>query len=264
MANAIYQLQQGIYRLVARSIYGEEATVSSLSEEELDQFKLTFIVSAGSTKIETQLWKNAVALVDKFVGNMTSIQKLILAAIIAGTILGIPGTQAYFDHEKDKLITQERLAAAQEETKRIELLIDRATVTGEESASAFVKASKGASSVSFGERKFTEQEIKAAQKRAPKTALQWENLSDTFIVSALDCTKQGTFSFTAINTHSRQAIKVSYLAEEDDESVQDVRFALASSLATGKSVNLLLNVGKKDGEIKKVILLELTDKAESQ
>lgn len=259
MANAIYQLQQNIYRLVAKTLYGNDATVASLNEDELEKFKLTFLVSAGSTNIETSLWEKVVELVDKVTIDMTPNQKLTLAVIIAAAIIGVNGVNEYFAYKKEELSSSETVQLSQEETKRIETIVNRATEVGSESANAFVKAAKGAKSLSFGEREYNEKDIRDAQKRAPRTSLQWSEISGNHVVTSLDCTKQGTFSFVAVDVHSRQQIKAYYPIEDDDDSAQDVRIVLAESLATGKAVFLHLNVGKKDGEIKKVILLDCSE-----
>lgn len=259
MANALFQLQQIIYRLVAKTLYGEDATVSSLSDEELELFKLKFKVSAGSTNIETGLWEKVVSLVDKVVADMSPTQKLILAAFISGTFLGIYAIHEYSEYMETLQKSEEHVLVEQEETKRIELLIGRTSDAADESANVVVKAAKGAQSLTFGHREFDSESIKAAQRRAPRSFLGWEILEGIFVINSLDCTKSGTFSFVAVDLKTRKQIKAYYPIEDDDETAQDVRFVLADSLATGKAVLLHLNVGKKDGEVNKVILLDCSE-----
>ena len=45
VAQALVQLQQIVYRLAAKTLYGPDVTIAALSEEDLADFKLHFIVS---------------------------------------------------------------------------------------------------------------------------------------------------------------------------------------------------------------------------
>lgn len=254
VAQALFQLQQIIYRLAAKTLYGPDATIAALTEDDLTVFKLHFIVSRGSTNIEAGFWKQICALVDTITKNMTPVQKLILSGLVAACFLGYLASDAVEDYIKG----QNDIQMSQEETKRLDVLLKRVTNAGEESTGNFVKAAKGAASVSVGGREYSKQDIADAQKRAPKQYITWEAVKAMFNVVALDCSKQDIIIATLVNLETQEKIKAYYTAEsEEDEDADLIRSSLAMALATGRAMNLEIYVGRKGDHIEKATILNL-------
>lgn len=258
VAQALVQLQQIVYRLAAKTLYGPDVTIAALSEEDLADFKLHFIVSKGSTNIEAGFWKQFNTLVETLTKDMTAGQKVFISGLIAACFLGYLASGSVEEYIRG----QADIQMSQEETKRLDVLLRRVTHAGEESTGNFVKAAKGAESVSVGGRNYSRQDIADAQKRAPKQYITWEAVKDKFSVVALDCSKQDIIIATLVNPETQEKIKAYYTAEsEEDEDAGLIRSSLANALATGRPVNLEIYVGRKGEHLEKATILNLAEGA---
>lgn len=260
IAGALVQLQQSVYRLAAKTIYGEGATINTLREDELEIFKLKFVVSAGSTNIVAEIWDKAENLIRIFTKDMTPAQKLCLAGICAALLLGYVGIKEYADYEREALRLVAQTNMSKEESRRLELFLSHTQEVSEENSLAFAKAAKGASSLSYGGRTFSKNDIAEVQKRAPKIYMDWQKVTGNFVVIGIDCTREDILIATLINTSTNEVIKSTYTSESnDDETALEIRTVLAISLASGRPVKLELNIGRKGSHVEKSTILNVME-----
>lgn len=260
IAGAIVQLQQSVYRLAAKTIYGKDATINTLREDELEIFKLNFVISAGSTNIVTEIWDKAENLIKIFTKDMTPSQKLCLAGICAALLLGYVGIKEYADYSKEALRLAAQTNMSKEESRRLELFLSHTQEVSEENSLAFAKAAKGASSLSYGGKTFSKDDIAEAQKRAPKIYMDWQKVTENYIVTGIDCTREDILIATLVNPSTNEVIKSTYTSESnEDEIALEIRTVLAISLASGRPIKLELNIGRKGDHIEKSTILNVIE-----
>ena len=139
VAQSIAQLQQIVYRIAAHSLYGESASVKNLSEKDLEAFKLTFKVDAGSTHLSAKLLTAFFKLLDEIFKEMSPAQKLWLAAILSFAFISYVGIDRLKDAYTEQAKNSAFVALSQEETKRLELLLEHTKLGGDEAATSFSK-----------------------------------------------------------------------------------------------------------------------------
>ncbi len=270
IAQAIVQLQQAVYRIAARSLYGEGTTITKLSEEELDRFRLSFSIAPGCTKVSSGTAAKFLELLNSVFKDMTPKQKIILCAVLALVFLGYVGLNAAEEYLKIKENNEHLLRMNKEDTARIEMILSHVHSGGDDAATAFAKAAKGASSLSFGARQFSERSLAEIQKPTPRIRTEWRTDTESFVVRSLDCTKSDAIWTVLQNTQTGEMFKAVYSIDEntgerdevgieEDADTRELREALAKSLASGLAVRLTVSTGRKAGsdQIIKATLLGL-------
>ena len=272
VAQAIVQLQQIVYRVAARSIYGERNTAAKLNEEELEQFRLSFSIAPGCTKVTAGTTAKFLELLSTVFKDMTPNQKIILCAVLASVFLGYVGFNVAGDYLKTKENNEHLLRMNKEDTARIEMILSQVRAGGEDASSAFAKATKGASTLSFGARQYSEQSLAEIQKPTPRVRTEWRTDTESFLVLSLDCTKADAIWTVLQNTQTGETFKAVYSigesadaheyrddTPEEDADTRELREALAKSWASGFAVRLTVSTGRKSGsdQIIKATLLGL-------
>lgn len=265
VAQAIVQLQQIVYRIAAHTLYGENATIKNLGDEELDRYRLSFSIAPGCTHISARLAEKFLELLNAVFENMTPGHKITLAAILAGSFLGYYGITSYEDYLKNVNQEQVRLKISQEETRRLDLILSHVHESGDEASTAFAKSVKGADNLRFGAREFSTQELSEIQKRTPRSSVEWITEPGAFVVLSLDCTKPDVIWTVLIDTETGEQFKASYIIDEETSDTSLLLTALAKSLATGTAVRLTVSKGRKNNDasvVFKASLLGLTEPSE--
>lgn len=252
IAQALINLQQSFYTLVAKTLYGEEATIQSLSEADKDKFRLQFQVGSGSTNAIVDVLEKAAELVESL-KEMPKENALILAAACVLIFAGYESKEAYVSFLEE----QTKVELSKQETERLNAVAIKMQQLGQECSEVFAKNAKGATKVAFGKRVYDEAQIKEMQKRAPRSSLAYRTVDEDYRVLSVDLSKDGVISALLLDVKGNR-IKASYGmddAEEDDGLY--VLNALCESLAKQKNIKLTMSLGTKGDEIKKAVILDV-------
>lgn len=219
VALAIADLQQVIYRLVAHSIYGEDATAKILSEQELEQFKLSFTVAPGSTVIDTEILESIIKILESVFKDMSPIHILILATLLSCLFLGIIGVKEAFKYMTFKKDKAADVAKSQAETERLKVILAMVSRAGEEASTNFAKSMKGATDLKFGDREFSAEELSKLQKRKPRSPIVKEMVDGAYVVKAIDHQQATSLTVLLEEPIKKEVFKAIYnLGGDDDES----------------------------------------------
>lgn len=264
VAQSIIQLQQIVYRIAAHALYGEAATVKNLTESDLEKFKLSFKISPGCTEITSNVLNNFINLLKSIFKDMSPAQRLGLAAILAATFLGyiaLDRAGEYFSSESQK---DAYVKFSEEETKRLRVILENTSNGGNEASANFAKAVKGASSLQFGGRSYSSEELANIQKRTPRTPTDWVTQDSAYVVTAIDVQKEDVIWANIRDIESGETFKASYTLDEDDSYAQELLSRMANSMLTGSAIKLKVSKGKKPGDSKviKASILEFIEPAE--
>lgn len=259
VAQSIVSLQQIVYRIVAHALYGEGASVKNLTEIDLERFKLNFKVESGCTHVSARLIEKFSELLNVIFKNMTPAHKLILASILSAAFLGyiaIDRVEDYFK-EADRNNTIESLSSvlkvlSQEETKRAEAILSNVKAGGEEASANFAKSAKGASSLTFGGRTYSQSDLTDIQKRTPRIPADWEVSNKAYVVQSLDKQKEDVVWAVIRDIETGESFKASYTVDEEEEDTRELLTRMAQSLLDGSAVVLTVNKATKKGENKVV------------
>lgn len=251
MAGALISLQQSFYALVAKTLYGDTATIQSLSEADKDKYRLQFQVVAGSSNAIVDVLEKATGLIESL-KEMPKENALIFAAAAVLMFAGYEAKDAYVSY----LAEQEKIELSKQETERLTVVATEMQRLGQESSETFAKNVRGATKVSFGRRVFDETQIKELQRRAPRTSLEYQNIVADYTVLSVDLSKDGVISALLSDAEGNR-IRASY--GMDDAEAEDGSFVLhtlCDSLAKQKPVKLTVSIGKKGEEVKKAVILD--------
>ena len=256
IAQAIVQVQQIVYRVAAHSLYGEAATVKNLSDVDLENFKLSFLVVPGCTKVSANVAAKFLDLLKVIFKDMNPTQRIIIASLLSAVFLGYIGLgvlENYLENEEQKELL---LNLSKEESRRLEIIFPHVSVSGEEAANTFAKSAKGASNLIVGGRRYSDDALAEIQKRTPRTLTEWVTKSEPFVVLSLDCTKPDVVWAVLQDTVANEQFKASYAVDEDVGDTEALLDVLAKSLTSGAAVKLTVSKGRKtpDGRVIKATI----------
>ncbi len=189
-AQSIVRLQQTVYHLAAFALIGPDATAKDLNSDQLDKLRLKFSTSPGCTEISARLWQTFTYILAEYTKNMTPNQKILVLFLLLCTFLCYVGGNSAAEYLKQSAELQTRVLQSQEETKRLQAVLNHAHTAGETVAFDFGKAVKGASSLRVGAKSFTEEELTQLQKRAERVPAEFENDAGVFTIIGVKSLKK--------------------------------------------------------------------------
>ena len=243
-AQSIVRLQQVIHRLAAFSLVGPDATAKDLSADQLSNLRLKFSARPGCTEISAKLLKIFAYFLTEYTKGMTPAQKQFILFLCLCTFLGYIGITSAFDYMTQSAELQARVLQSQEETKRLQTVLDYVHTAGEAVAIDFGKSAKGATSLRVGARSFDEEALLKLQRRSEKAPAEFDNSTGVYTVIGVRIAGDGRLlvELKSVDTGEETSALVSSsdLFADGEDDAPKTTSAIADYIDNKKPVNVTM------------------------
>lgn len=242
-AQSLIEIQNNFYRAVSIALFGEE-NLKRLTAEKRKQYELIFIVSKGSTEVESDYRKSFFQFCKDIMKDMPpktkAVTLLTLALIVTGGVLGYQYINYLSDTDKEK-----------QQTVRLTRAIDKLAENQERNIAAVLKGVRGADEATINDQVFDKAAIADANQRAERIPHQSDTTTGTFRIVIASTKEQG--SIDKFTLTSAQTGEIPSIFDEDNFNQEDID-KVWDAIKNKRPIQLTLTLDKQGDNIKQSVI----------
>lgn len=242
-AQSLVEIQNNFYRAISFALFGEE-NLKRLTAEKRKQYELVFVVSKGSTEVESDYKQSLIQLCRDMLKDMPPTTKAVTLIALAGVLAGTVVMYRYIDHlsETDK---------ENQQTARLVKTIDKLAENQERNIAAILKGARDADTATINGRTFDREAIIEANQRADRVPQSSDSVKNVFRIVTANTREQGSidkFTLTAAGTGEFTAIF------DEDNFTQEQIDKVWTAIKNKQPVELSLTLVKQGNQIKQSVI----------
>ena len=242
-AQSLVEIQNNFYRAISFALFGEE-NLKRLTAEKRKQYELVFVVSKGSTEVESDYKQSLIQLCRDMLKDMPPTTKAVTLITLAGLLAGTVIMYRYIDHlsETDK---------ENQQTTRLVKTIDKLAENQERNIAAILKGARDADAATINGRTFDREAIIEANQRADRVPQSSDAVRNVFRIVTANTREQGSidkFTLTAAGTGEFTAIF------DEDNFPQEQIDKVWTAIKNKQQIELSLTLVKQGNQIKQSVI----------
>lgn len=257
VASAIIEIQNKIYQFASQVKFGDGSETRRLGRDVRKSLLIQFRVEKGCTEILANLVLPLVEILRPVFVKMTPEQLLDLAKFLACLFAGYRITKDVIQIVKEQILGQQR---DHHEEVILEQQADALARAGQQTAEAMARLLPKATEISFGAKRYSDEELRAMREKAPKEKNKSQQRQKTYIVERIDLRRRPVIYLDLLEVPADLVVKAQYTEADDDAFYDDgTTDALCSAAASGEEIQLdVVESRTPQGDLARVVVIAAT------